>query len=102
LVLIFDEGVLFIKLNLLSFILAAVGPRIVNFLGLLHQLLDTVYGSVIIGLEINRVFADGLEIEQVGQFFFLIFGLSLVNEDFVVEFLDFEVKRVVRLGDCHE
>lgn len=72
-----------------------MGPRIVKFLGLLHQLLDTVDRGIVIGLEINRVFANSLEVQQVGQFVLLIFGLSLIDEDFVVKFLDLEIERVV-------
>lgn len=73
-------------------------PSIVNFLCLLHQLSDTIHAAIIHWLVISRCLTDCLEVEDVC----LWLVLSLINEDLVSKFLDFNIPRVIGLGGAHQ
>jgi len=100
LILVLCEGVASVELIHVGDIIALskILPCIIDILSLLHQVLDTVNSWLVEWLVVKRSLADCLEIQDI--LFLLIF--SFVDENFVVELLNFNVPRVVGLGGAHQ
>lgn len=93
LVLFFDERVLSLELLLLGNIrvLGEVQPSVIDFLGFFPKALDTVDVSVVVWLMLE----GGLVTSGVVKDVVLWVVLSLVDKDISIEFLNFNIPRVV-------
>jgi hypothetical protein len=93
LIFIFKERVFFFELFHFGWVwaLTNVGPSVVNFLSFFPKSFDTIDAVIILRLMIKRSFTLGCVVQNV--VFSVI--LSLVDENFAIEFLDFNIPRVV-------
>ena len=104
LVFLFDKRIVFLERSVLGVVLAArvVQPGIVDLLSLFHERANTVNCVVCLWLVLERSLANRLVVQNVRFRLLIVLLTPLVDEDFAIVDLDFQVPGVVGLRGAHE
>jgi len=91
LMLILNEWVFFVKLDFFGFLPGTVQPSVVDGLGLSHELLNTIDGTVVIWLVVLGCLADQCIVQDVSFIRQFIFFLTFINNNLTINFLNLNV-----------